>query len=401
MDRIYDHLVEKHFRLYKQMVFLLGPRQVGKTTVSQHGKKLTDHYVYLNWDVEDDQKLLLEGQSKVIEKYALGAVSNTKKILALDEIHKYSQWRNYVKGIYDKYGEMISIIITGSSKLDVFRVVGDSLMGRYFRYHVHQFSVRELLDQTLPDKDIREPLRIDPKLFQDLITYGGFPDPLLKQDAEVHRMWLKLRSEQLFQDDMKDLMRIHNIAQLKLLTRILQQQVGQLLNYTSLASKVQVSVNTIQSWISTLSGFYYCFTINPWSKNVARALIKNPKLYLWDWSEVDDIGARHENMMACHLKKAVDFWNDTGKGDYELFFMRDKEKNEVDFLVTKDSEPWFLVEVKSTDQSMSKSLYKFQEQIKAKHAFQVVFNLPYVERNCFEFTQPVIIPASTFLSQLV
>lgn len=401
MDRIYDKLLEKHFNSYSQMAFLVGPRQVGKTTISKHCEKLTDNYVYLNWDYMEDQILMLEGASKVIEKYRLNKITSRKAILAFDEIHKYQHWRNYLKGLYDKYSESLNFIITGSAKLDIFRTTGDSLMGRYLPYNIHPLSVRELIDTTLPDQEIKAPLKIDPKLFKDLITCGGFPNPLLKQDTGFYKRWIKLRSEQLFDDDIRNITRIHEIAQLKLLSMILKQQAGELLNYARLSKKVGVTIDTIKAWIGTLSGFYYCFSITPWSTNVIRSLIKTPKLYLWDWSEIEDIGAKHENIVACHLKKAIDFWNDTGLGNYQLFFLRDKEKNEVDFLVTKDSKPWFLVEVKSSDTSMSQSLYRFQEQTKAKHAFQVVFNLDYVDKDCFEYTTPVVVPAMTFLSQLV
>ena len=151
-----------------------------------------------------------------------------------------------------------------------------------------------------------------------------------------------------------------------------------------------------------MSGYYYCFLIYPWTTHISRSLIKHPKIYLWDWSEVENLGAKYENLIACHLRKAIDFWQDSGLGKYELFFIRDKDQCEVDFLVTKNSQAWFLVEVKSSSNAgISKDLYKFQKQTKALHAFQVVFDLPYVEKNCFEYKDPIIVPAPTFLSQLV
>ena len=160
--------------------------------------------------------------------------------------------------------------------------------------------------------------------------------------------------------------------------------------------------HTIRSWIETLCSLYYCYELRPWSKNIARALIKEPKYFLWDWAQVSDMGARAENFVASHLLKAVHFWTDAGFGRYDLYYIRDKDQREVDFLVTHQDEPWFLVEVKMSDnKGIAPALSYFQKATGAKHAFQVVLDLPWVNRNCFEENRPVIVPARTFLSQLV
>jgi len=147
---------------------------------------------------------------------------------------------------------------------------------------------------------------------------------------------------------------------------------------------------------------YYCYAIRPWTKNITRTLLKEPKYYLWDWTQCADAGARNENFIASHLLKAVHYWTDTGSGDYRLCFLRDKEKREVDFLVSKDDEPWFIVEVKSAmDRPLSTSLSVFAKQIRVDHVFQVAIDGAYVDRNVFDIKHPVIVPARTFLSQLV
>lgn len=165
---------------------------------------------------------------------------------------------------------------------------------------------------------------------------------------------------------------------------------------------INVSSPTIRRWLNCLEAFYYCFSIHPWTKNVKRSLRKEPKYYLWDWSLIEDPGARVENFVASHLLKAVHFWTDYGFGEFELHFLRDKEKNEVDFLVTKNKAPWFLVEVKiSKNSGISKSLYTFQKQTGAKHAFQVIIDMDYIQKDCFAYRNPIIVPAMTFLSQLI
>ena len=169
-----------------------------------------------------------------------------------------------------------------------------------------------------------------------------------------------------------------------------------------LAAKIKVSAPTLTRWMELLKNLYFCFTIQPWSKNLSRSLIKEPKVYLWNWALIEDMGARLENFVASHLYKAVQFWTDRGLGDYGLYYLRDKDKREVDFLVTKDRKPWFLVEAKASgNQGISRWLYYYQEKLKVPHAFQIGFDLPYVNQNCFEMKDPVIVPAKTFLSQLI
>ena len=274
-------------------------------------------------------------------------------------------------------------------------------MGRYFIYRMHPFSVSEILTDKIAENEIRKPQIIDNSSFEQLLTFGGFPEPLLKADKRFYNRWRRLRTEQFFHEDIRDLTNVQEIAQLEILAEILKNQTGQLANYSTLANAINVSVDTIRRWIQVLENLYFCFCIKPWSSNVKKSLLKQPKIYLWDWTLCGNIGARNENFIASHLLKAVHLWTDIGIGDYELFYIRDKIKREVDFLVTKNKIPWFLVEVKTSKDSLSPNLKFFQQQIKAEYAFQVTINMDYVDRDCFTESGPVIVPAKTFLSQLV
>ncbi|MBS0350406.1 MAG: ATP-binding protein [Proteobacteria bacterium] len=401
MERLYHRIIQQHFAQDEQMIFLCGPRQVGKTTISQTcvDKKRID---YLNWDVKDHRADIIAGPIQTAQRIGLQNAKEHKPIVIFDELHKYKYWRDFIKGFYDLYKKESHIIVTGSAKLDIHRRSGDSLMGRYFPYLVHPFSVAELLTTELPESLIRQPSAINAEQFSALWKYGGFPDPYLKNNAQFWRRWNHLRHEQLFRRDIKDLTHIQEMDQLEILALILQQQAGQLVNYSQLAQKINVSVNTVKRWISTLKNFYYCFTIKPWKKNITRSLLKEPKIFLWDWSEINDAGHRLENFVACHLLKAIHFWNDSGMGKFELFFIRDKEQNEVDFLITQEQKPWILLEVKmSANNHISKNLHRFQEQTQAPHALQVVFNLEYENIDCFSYHKPVVVPLITFLSQLI
>jgi len=235
-----------------------------------------------------------------------------------------------------------------------------------------------------------------------MITFGGFPEPFLKENKRFSNNWQRMRKQQLLWEDIRDLSQIHEIAELEYLLEILVNEAGQQLNVASIANHINVSESTIHRWIKVLESFFYCYSIKPWSKNVRRAIRKTPKLYLWDWLMIADTGQRIENFIASHLLKTVHYWTDIGLGEYQLFYIRDKLKREVDFLITKNKSPWFLVEVKtSKNKGINKNLYHFFKELNVPHAFQVVFDLPFVDVDCFSYHEPIIVPASTFLSQLV
>lgn len=196
--------------------------------------------------------------------------------------------------------------------------------------------------------------------------------------------------------------RINEVGQVELLSEFVRQQSGQLLNYASLSRKIRASQDSIRRWLEVLESLYYCFMIRPWTKNLTRSLLKEPKIYLTDWALTTDPGTRFENLIACHLHKAVAWWLDSGLGEYGLHYLRTKDKREVDFLVSKNGLPWFIVEVKSSQsRPLSKNLEYFKSRIGAQHAFQVVADAEYEDVDCFAYDYPVKVPARTFLSQLV
>lgn len=402
MKRIYQELLEEHLAEFRQMAFLSGPRQVGKTTSSKEVSLESPSHYYFNWDDARQRALFIKGSEMIAAEAHLDEIKASLPILVFDEIHKYRFWKRFLKGFFDLYEKKARILVTGSARLDVYKKGGDSLMGRYFLYRIHPLSIREIVDPTIPKQEIRLPQPIDEEDYQALLKYGGFPEPYLKRSDIFWNRWKQLRMDQLFKEDIRDLTRIQELSQMRVLAEMLCEQAAQLVVLSNLASKIQISHLTVKRWLETLSSLYYCFCLQPWTKNIARSLIKEPKVFLWNWAFIDNEGARLENFVASHLLKAVHFWTDRGFGDYKLHFLRDKDKREVDFLVVKNKKPWFLVEVKTSgDRHISKSLYHFQEQTGAPHAFQVSFDLPYVDRDCFQEKGPIIVPARTFLSQLI
>ena len=394
--RFYHALLADHLRQHRQMAFVSGPRQVGKTTACRSG---ADHY--LNWDNADDRRVLLRGPAALSEVLQLSQLRTRLRVAVLDELHKHSKWKTLLKGFFDTYGEQVRLIVTGSSRLDVFRRGGDSLMGRYLLYRMHPWSVAECLRTGLPASEIQPPAEIAPADWSALWDHGGFPEPFLRRDPRFSRRWRSLRQEQLSHEDLREVTQVQDLGAMETLMQILAERSGQQLVYSNLAGEINVATDTAKRWVDLLTRMHYGFLIRPWFTNVAKALRKEPKWFLRDWSGLDDAGARAETFVACHLLKAVDGWTDLGLGVFELRYLRDKLKREVDFLIVRDRKPWILVEVKLSDTSLSPALAYFQAQTKAAHAFQVVITQPYVAADCFQHQQPTVVPAQTFLSQLL
>lgn len=399
MQRIYTDILLSHFKRNRQMIFLVGPRQVGKTTIARMAQDHYTHSVYLNWDNQDHRSLLLSGPAEIADYMGLNIVSSKRSLVVFDEIHKHSKWKSFLKGFYDTYGESLDIIVTGSSKLDLKKKAADSLMGRYFSYHVYPITVGEALHRAVKTPVI-SPERIKEKDWRNLYKFGGFPEPFLKASPRFVNQWQRLRQKLLLREDIRNLTQIQEVDKLEILASIIQEQASGLLNYSSIAKRLQISVDTARRWITTLRAFYFCFQVLPLTRKISRSLLKEPKLYLYDWQLVRDEGSRAENFVALHLRKAVSFWNDHGFGDFDLRYIRTKEKREVDFVITQNGSAYILVEVKTSNTQLSDDLGYFQKMSGAKHAFQVVLDLPYVEYDCFRKTKPVVVPARTFLSQL-
>lgn len=378
------------------MALLAGPRQVGKTTVCA---ALAGTERILDWDNLDHRATVLAGPSAVAEHFGLQQLRTAPAVVGFDELHKFGRWKAFLKGFFDTYADRARILVTGSSRLDVFRRGSDSLMGRYFLFHLHPLSVGELLRQEVPTDCKAPPANLDEASWDALWRHGGFPEPFLKRDPRFSRRWQDLRRQQLFREDVRDLTRIQELGQLETLALILNERSGGQLIYSNLATEVRVSVDTLRRWIDTLCSLHFGFLIRPWFKNIAKSLRKEPKWFLSDWAQVEDPGARTETFVACHLLKAVDTWNDLGLGRFELRYLRDKMQREVDFVIIKDRQPWMLVEAKHGETQPSPSLAYYHRILNPPHAFQVVVDLPFVAADCFTAKAPTVVPARTFLSQ--
>ena len=339
--------------LKEKIVILSGPRQVGKTTLS---KQLIPAFVYLNFDSSSDRNILRKQEW-----------DRDAQLVIFDELHKMKNWKSWIKGIYDTEGIPPSLLVTGSARIETARKGGDSLAGRFFSYRLHPLSVKEICRF----------LKEEPKSALDkLIRLGGFPEPYMKGKESFAKRWRRTHVDTIIRQDLIDLEKVRDIKSIEILIDLLKTRVGSSTSYSSLAEDLQVSIHTVKHWLQILENLYVIFPVRPYHRNIARSILKEPKYYFYDTGAVEGgIGAKLENVVALELLKELHFIEDTTGSKVSLHYIRDKLKNEVDFLAVVDGQPVLMLEVKVSDDSFSKSLYRFQGFLKGTKSVQVVYHL--------------------------
>ncbi len=333
------------------MVFVGGPRQVGKTTMalSLLGPSATEaHPAYFNWDDPRSAARLRRVE-----------LPPGEPLVVLDEVHKYARWRNLVKGIYDTEKSARRLVVTGSARLDHYRKGGDSLANRYRYFRLHPFSLRELDGTGLGD-----PLGA-------LVRFSGFPEPLFQQDATEHRLWQRDRLARVVREDLRDLERVREVSLVEHLVDLLPARVGSILSIGNLRQGLDVDHKTVDRWLTILEHLYVCVRVPPFGAPRIRAVRKEKKLYLWDWSAVEDAGARFENLVALQLLKYCHWLEDTEGFRMDLRFLRDTSRREVDFVVLRGGRPQFAVECKTGDRAISPAIRYFAERTPIPVFYQV------------------------------
>jgi hypothetical protein len=367
MRYLENHILED---LQKKMVFIGGPRQVGKTTLAK--KIMARHFPegrYFNWDFDEDRQDILK------KKWA-----GNNTLLIFDELHKYPKWKRWIKGIYDTAGENHSFLVTGSARLDIYRRGGDSLMGRYHYWRLHPFTLDEI-PEGISRKDA----------FARLMTVGGFPEPFLEGDERTARRWRRERFDRVLREDVRDLESLRNVQLLSLFLDALRRRVGGLVVLSNLATEIEISPKTAKTWLEILERMYLVFSVRPFTRSLPRAVVKPPKVYFFDNADIiGDEGARFENLVASSLLKRMHFGEDRDGFRCELRYIRDKEGREVDFVLIKEGVIEELIEVKYSGDEISKSLLYYANRLKPKKATQIVANIkrPF-DKNGISVTDPL------------
>ena len=326
------------------MVFVAGPRQVGKTTMARNlpGAELG----YRNWDIPEHRRQILEGELP------------PGPLWVFDEIHKYRSWRDYLKGLYDGRPRDQKILVTGSARLDYYRFSGDSLQGRYHLLRLHPLSVAELELEQRTD-------------FEDLLELGGFPEPFFGGSKTDARRWSREYRNLLIREELISLEQVKDLGNLELLALRLPDLVGSPLSVNALREDLRLAHATVANWLDMLERLYAIFRLPPFGAPTIRAVQKAAKHYHFDWSLVPDPAERFENLVASHLLKWVQHQQDTQGFDLELRYFRDREGREVDFVVTDRFRPKLFVECKLSDRPVDKGLRYLKKRFPEAEAWQL------------------------------
>jgi len=385
-----------------KIALVSGPRQCGKTTLAKMLLKERGTGSYYNWDEFEFRHAWSSKPSSVIT----ATDGKTVPLVVLDEIQKDRYWKRNLKGLYDTLAAPCDFLATGSARLNIYRRGSDSLLGRHLHFRLHPFSMREMEreDVMRPD-EVMESLfsrsakrsRTGERNLALLMTHGPFPGPLFENDVQSTNTWRRSREQAVIREDLRDVSRILDLGRIELMVTLLPERVGSLFSVASLREILEVRFDTINRWTTYLKELYYLFELKPYTKKIARAIRREGKVYLWDYGAIPEPAARFENLVASHLLKACHYWTDTGEGEFDLRFLRNKEKQEIDFLIVRDGVPWLPVEVKYADEEASPNWRKFAPMLPCKRGLQLVYH-PHWESHEFGNAQVLVAGAAEALS---
>lgn len=358
--------------LSKKMVFLVGPRQVGKTWLAKRLMEEFKNPQYLNYDDIDDRKII---ENKLWPKEC--------DFIVFDEIHKMAKWKNFLKGVYDTKPVHQIFLITGSARLETFQKSGDSLAGRFFSYKLLPLTISEIEDASEEN-------------FERLLTFGGFPEPYLCEKASYASRWRMQYTDGLIRTDILDFEKIHDFKAIQLVFKLLRKRVGSPISYLSIARDVQITPTTVKKYIEIFESLFIIFRVTPYSNNIARSILKEPKIYFYDTGLVEcDDGIIFENMVALELLKKQQQLIDLKGIDATLNYIRTKDNREIDFCLVEEGAVKELIEVKLSDRNISKHLLYFCKKYNL-NGVQLVKNL----QNEYDLDEVKVRNAFNFLKSM-
>lgn len=393
INRRIEDVIKKD--LERKMVLLAGPRQCGKTTLAKTLLEKTKG-AYYSWDIDEHKKIVRSNE-----------IDLSAKLWVFDELHKYKYWRNWLKGTFDLHRDKHKILVTGSARLDLYSRGGDSLQGRYYFHRLHPFTLSEILKigvnnlEKIPEIEVEVNSNSAKKVLNDLLQFGGFPEPFCLASEQEAARWRLNYGARLIREDIRDLEKVFNLDKMEVLYEHLPLTVGSVLSINSLREDLEVNFRTVKNWIDIFERNYVCFRIPPFGSTKIKAVKKESKLYFWDWGHIEKKAARYENLIAMHLLRLCHWITDVYGQKAELRYFRDVRGREVDFVVIKKGIPWIAVEVKESDTTLDSNLKYLLDKVKIPFAFQVYFNgdkfkrLPNIN-GCIVH----ILPAHIFLANL-
>lgn len=352
-------------RFKRQMRFIAGPRQAGKTTLAKSQLAVAGcSHLYFNWD-QKEIRARYRQEPRFLEREILQTPSLKPLWVCFDEIHKRPGWKNLLKDFFDTYEDRVRFIVTGSARLDLFRRSGDSLAGRYFMFRLNPLILAEILnrpaDSLLPEENARifierqlSRQKEEQEAFDHLLHFSGFPEPFLAADSLFSKKWKEDYYEKIIKEDLRDLSRIHDLEKVLDLMLLLPDRIGAPLSINSLREDLEVHFSTVKTYLKYLILSYGLFELPPYARKNHRFIKKEKKIYFYDWTQARSESAQFENYAAMELKARVDFWNDSLEDRYGLFYVRTRDGAETDFLIARNGKPWLLVEAKLSETQIAR-----------------------------------------------
>lgn len=362
MRRWLESLLEDPL-LEPKMRFVAGPRQCGKTTLAR--EILARHHseeLLFDWDVPETRRLYRT--DTLFYRSRIKALA--KPWMCFDEIHKQRKWKDILKGIYDADGGRVRLLVTGSARLELFRRAGDSLAGRFFLFRLPPTLLGELLGESpasVPSVDARDwiderltaaPSRgtEDPRAArgatEHLLRFGPFPEPLLKGTDRFHSLWRRNYLDSVIRGDLRDLTRLRDLSLVEALVDLIPARVGSPFSLNAVREDLEVAHATVRGMMEHLERLLVVFALSPYAKRVTRPVKRERKIYLFEWSSVEEEAARFakKNFVALELLARTQFWTENGPHEWVLHYLRSRDGKESDFLILRRRRPWCIVECK-------------------------------------------------------
>lgn len=367
--------------LGRKAVILSGPRQCGKTYLSQH---LFQDFDYLNFDVPEDRKRLLRREW-----------FRDRELVVFDELHKMKKWKSWLKGVLDSTALKQKFLITGSAKLNAYKKVGDSLAGRYFSYRLYPFDLKEILALRDGGLSMAPSARSPSDVLERLLKSSGFPEPFLVDEHGYYARWQQTHLDVILKQDILETESVRSVQQLETLVLLLTEKVGSTLSYNSLREDLRTDDKSVKRWVDILENAYVLFRIHPYTtRSMLNAIRKAPKAYFMDYARVENQAARLENLVAFSILKEIHYRRDVKGEIYDLHYLKNKQQREIDFLITKNRVPHLMIEIKESDREVSENFSIFEKHLPKAGKIQLVKNL---EREFLSRQGVRVVPLSQWL----
>jgi predicted AAA+ superfamily ATPase len=398
-EKIKEHVINQ-----KEITFIVGPRQSGKTTLmlllKKHIEEKGGRTLFLNLDIET-HKEFVTSQEKLIRKIEL-EIGKNKGFIFIDEIQRKENAGLFLKGIYD-LNLPWKFIVSGSGSVDLKEKIKESLAGRKRIFELSTISFDEFVNFKTNykyEKKLYDFFAVNTaegyKLLEEYLNFGGYPRVILEDRLNEKLELMNEIYESYITRDISYLLKIHKIESFTNLLKIMASQIGCIINYSELSKTLGISIKTVKDYLWYLEKTFILRKITPYFKKVKKEIKKAPIYYFYDIGMrnfslgnfgylKEDIGFVFQNFIYNLLREII-------PPSYKIYFWRTQDKAEVDFVIDTGN-TLIPVEVKYKklkEPEIPRSMRSFIEKYKVEKAF--IINLTLEQKINLEWTKIEIVP---------